>query len=73
MSLLSRCDAMNGYFSVRNSATSDAARHGTATSGSPLSTVRMRLVANGVLVIAVFNPAPQYRKSGLPGKEVWLQ
>ena len=47
---------MKGKCSVRNRDTKEDARQGTATSGCPLNAVRIRLVANGVLVIAVFSP-----------------
>lgn len=48
---------MKGKCRVRNRATSEEARQGTAISGWPLRAVRIRLVAKGVLVIAVFKPA----------------
>lgn len=48
---------MKGKCRVRNRATREEARQGTAISGWPLRAVRIRLVAKGVLVIAVFKPA----------------
>ena len=60
MSRLSLCDMMKGKCRVRNKATREAARQGTATAGWPLRSVRMRLVAKGVLVMAVFSPASKW-------------
>lgn len=48
---------MKGRWSVMKRATRAEARQGTATSGCPDRAVRIRLVAKGVLVIAVFRPA----------------
>ena len=48
---------MKGKLRVRKRDTRAEAKQGTATSGWPLRAVRMRLVAKGVLVMAVFRPA----------------
>lgn len=46
---------------MRKRDTRAEARQGTAISGCPLRAVRIRLVANGVRVIAVFSPtAPDH-------------
>ena len=48
---------MKGKLRVRKRETRAEARQGTATSGCPLRAVRIRLVAKGVRVMAVFRPA----------------
>lgn len=48
---------MKGSLRVMNRDVIAAARQGTVTWGVPLRTARIRGVASGVLVMAVFNPA----------------
>ena len=50
---------MKGKLRVRKRDTRAEAKQGTATSGWPLRTVRIRLVAKGVLVMDVFRPATE--------------
>ena len=54
---------MKGKCRVRKRATNEEARQGTAISGWPLRAVRIRLVAKGVRVIAVFKPADKTNKA----------